>query len=287
MKSKLSISYLLLGLLAFSLANTVQSSPHVTMSGVVQEDTVLWTFSVLADPELLSQEPFDEANGIVSAQFNIELPEGLLVPESVQVLEGFNNPVDPTLIEDPGLDPYSGETITGAATHFSVDAIVEVGTKDAIFLSVGSTPFQDDEPRPALSFSTLWAGPCSVFVYYEGILGQAGQSYYLPFTYEDYVCQEFPGDYNLDGVVGSGDLGLVLLNWGAPADPAPEGWLGSPPTHPVISSDDLGTVLLGWGPSASSTGSMSSLSVPEPASVLLALTLLAALPWARRFDSRP
>jgi hypothetical protein len=54
------------------------------------------------------------------------------------------------------------------------------------------------------------------------------------------------GDYNANGSVEQADLDLVLLNWGAPADPAPAGWIHDLPTG-NIDQDELDGVLLNWG----------------------------------------
>lgn len=81
---------------------------------------------------------------------------------------------------------------------------------------------------------------------------------------------DLPGDLNGDGFVGAGDLGLVLNNWGAPATPVPDGWVGIPqPTAPNIGSDDLGAVLTNWGQGTAPASVVGSANVPEPSSVLL------------------
>jgi hypothetical protein len=82
------------------------------------------------------------------------------------------------------------------------------------------------------------------------------------------------GDYNSSGVVEQGDLDLVLLNWGASADPLPLGWTGRPPTG-IIDQDELDGVLLRWGAAAEARATS---QVPEPRSLLLVLTL--SLPLA-------
>ena len=61
------------------------------------------------------------------------------------------------------------------------------------------------------------------------------------------------GDYNASGQVEQGDLDLVLLNWGEPHDPAPDGWTNDLPTAPAINQDELDGVLLNWGNTATSS----------------------------------
>jgi hypothetical protein len=85
------------------------------------------------------------------------------------------------------------------------------------------------------------------------------------------------GDYNNNGTVEQGDLDLVLLNWGNPATPAPDGWISSLPAG-TIDQAELDGVLLHWGNSAGQVGRAGA--VPEPATILTAL--VAALGMARR-----
>ena len=79
------------------------------------------------------------------------------------------------------------------------------------------------------------------------------------------------GDYDDSGLVGSGDLSLVLNNWGQTAPPVPDGWINQQPMG-LIGAEQLGEVLSNWGASLS--------SVPEPSPV--ALTLLGFAAFVRR-----
>jgi hypothetical protein len=84
---------------------------------------------------------------------------------------------------------------------------------------------------------------------------------------------EFFGDYDASGQIEQRDLDLVLLNWGTPAVPPPDGWFASLPTG-TIDQDELDGVLLNWG--ASMVGQVSS--VPEPATkAIVALLLLSMI----------
>ena len=73
------------------------------------------------------------------------------------------------------------------------------------------------------------------------------------------------GDYNGSGQVEQGDLDLVLLNWGGPSDPAPNGWVNDLPKPNIVDQEELDGVLLNWGASTSAAAGV----VPEPSSLLL------------------
>jgi len=83
------------------------------------------------------------------------------------------------------------------------------------------------------------------------------------------------GDYNGTGLVGQGDLDLVLRNWGQEVPPIPDGWV-----NPLfgghdgqISTNELDGVLLNWGNQVAPTDALAA--VPEPTS--LALVCLGGL----------
>ena len=84
------------------------------------------------------------------------------------------------------------------------------------------------------------------------------------------------GDYDNTGAVGQGDLDLVLLNWGRNAPPVPAGWINQKPSG-LIGQAELDGVLLNWG-----GGNLSSLAVPEPTTVVLALLSLGGVVDGRR-----
>jgi len=75
------------------------------------------------------------------------------------------------------------------------------------------------------------------------------------------------GDYDASGLVGQGDLDLVLLNWGQNSPPVPGGWINDQPSG-LIGQTSLDKVLLNWG-STALTSNVSA--VPEPNTILLVL----------------
>ena len=85
------------------------------------------------------------------------------------------------------------------------------------------------------------------------------------------------GDYDDDGLVGQGDLDLVLLNWGDTAPPVPGGWVNQQPTG-LIGQTQLDGVLLNWGNTSLSSAVA---NVPEPAALSM-LCLGAGLLSLRR-----
>ena len=87
------------------------------------------------------------------------------------------------------------------------------------------------------------------------------------------------GDYNNSGQVEQADLDLVLLNWGAPADPPPAGWINDLPTPESIDQDELDGVLLNWG---NSSAASAQAAVPEPSTLALALLSLCGLAFSMR-----
>jgi hypothetical protein len=91
------------------------------------------------------------------------------------------------------------------------------------------------------------------------------------------------GDYDASGNVDQGDLDLVLLHWGIPADQIPPEWTGNPPTG-LVDQDELDPVLLGWGGVAGGTAARAA-GVPEPVSLvttcMVLLAMLTATIWNR------
>jgi len=95
------------------------------------------------------------------------------------------------------------------------------------------------------------------------------------------------GDFSCSGSVGNDDLTLLLDNWGAVVPPIPAGWNSDPavaPTAPGIGNDELTSLLDHWGDVAGS-GSLAAASVPEPASLGIAMVVAlaaGAVPRQRR-----
>jgi hypothetical protein len=70
-----------------------------------------------------------------------------------------------------------------------------------------------------------------------------------------------PGDYDGDGAVEQGDLDLVLLHWGQPAEATPPGWINNLPTG-TVGQAQLDAVLLNWGETIDSPATASSRATP-------------------------
>jgi hypothetical protein len=88
-------------------------------------------------------------------------------------------------------------------------------------------------------------------------------------------------DYNADGHVEQADLDLVLLHWGQPAVPAPNGWFNDVPKG-SIDQAELDELLLNWGSRVTPPGRTVSAAVPEPVSmVILSVAALAILAIGR------
>jgi hypothetical protein len=87
------------------------------------------------------------------------------------------------------------------------------------------------------------------------------------------------GDYNGNQAVEQADLDLVLLNWGAAAEPPPAAWIHDLPLG-NIDQEELDGVLLHWGNMAQQ---LNAASVPEPGalSLLAACAVLAACSGGR------
>ena len=77
------------------------------------------------------------------------------------------------------------------------------------------------------------------------------------------------GDYNNNGTVEQADLDLVLLNWGAVAEPPPGGWVNDLPVG-SIDQAELDGVLLNWGNVLAGAA-----GVPEPTTAALAGTIVS------------
>ena len=263
-------------LLSFSLTNLACAQPVIYSETVLaeDEDRIDWTYFFRPDEELLNAEPIAESNGVVSAQWFFEMPAGWLIPESFHVFSDFSNPLDSSLIDNPGLDPYTGEMIAGAVGHSNVTGQYESFT-DAVFASFSSKAFMDSTPKPAFSFSTHPPDPYEGYAFWEGgFLEQAGQLWDLGVTVSDHFGT-VPGDYNGSGVVEAGDLNLVLSHWGEEAHPAPEGWLYGLPRAPYIDAWELNHVLDHWGNYGAVAASHATPhQVPEPSSGLIITLVL-------------
>lgn len=99
-----------------------------------------------------------------------------------------------------------------------------------------------------------------------------GTEFYL----DDVGVNVLLGDYDDNGLVGSGDLSLVLANWDVDASVmgVPDGWINERPTK-IIGFTQLDRVLQNWGNTAVPP------PVPEPSSV--ALMCMGCVTFLRRW----
>ncbi|WP_252855508.1 hypothetical protein [Aeoliella straminimaris] len=266
-------------LLSFFPSDMASAIPAIYRETVwdLDDDRVDWTFYVLPDKELLNAEPPATSNGVVTAQWFFEMPEGWLIPESFHVFSDFSNPLDSSLIDNPGLDPYTGEMIAGAVGHSNVTGQYESFT-DAVFASFSSEPFEDGNPKPAFSFSTHKLSPSTgngFALWSGGFVGQAGQMWDTGVLVEDYFGGAIPGDFNGNWQVEDGDLTLLLSNWGEQIPPIPAGWVSNLPSAPSVDDSELRALLSNWGQSGGPAVTRSTArQVPEPNSGLIITLLL-------------
>jgi hypothetical protein len=109
-----------------------------------------------------------------------------------------------------------------------------------------------------------------------------GRSWFLDYSDDAVVIrvvEAVSGDYNGNGIVEQADLDLVLLNWGQAASPPPDGWVNELPGG-LIDQEELDRVLLGWGNRAV-FASQGAVGVPEPGSIVVIVTCLIGLFFAR------
>ncbi len=98
----------------------------------------------------------------------------------------------------------------------------------------------------------------------SGLVAQAGFVTSGLHSRSGVVVDVFGGDFDGNGVIGNGDLTLLLANWGKAVPPVPSGWIGSQPTVPNIGNDELTSLLSVWGQSSVAS------AAPEPGAALLA-----------------
>jgi hypothetical protein len=89
---------------------------------------------------------------------------------------------------------------------------------------------------------------------------------YAP-TWASLTLSSIAGDFDGSGIVGQGDLNLVLGNWGRNTASAgvPSGWVNEQPGG-VIGQEALNAVLQNWG--SDGPASLDGFNVPEPSGLL-------------------
>lgn len=262
------------------LAAPVMAQPTASLSGVQNGAQYDWTLSFTPDDSLFFDYGTGEGTGdALGISFQLETAEGGLVASSFAVEPNFLQTLDSVDIVGVGFDPYNGGNPTEGVTEYtSVASVLDTGTKDALFVPLGSDFFTAAGDYAALTFSTT-----TDTVWFGGDIAQDNNNgvntddiYTIAADSVTIGSPGLPGDLNGDGFVGAGDLGLVLNNWGANATPVPAGWIGIPqPTAPNIGSDDLGSVLTAWG-NGVAPAAIGTAAVPEPASVAMVLFGIAA-----------
>lgn len=197
-----------------------------------------------------------DAPGALAAELALELTGGVTLVDAVINSAIFDQ-------ANPGDSPFvPGSPVQGDAHGLELDLVnnrlfAAFGAEDP---GVGTFEF--------LTFSYTGSGGVQA----TGYVAQNGELGSFLDTGGP-ISPPLPGDFDGNGSWGDGDLTLLLANWGATVPPVPAGWDGLQPTAPGIGDDELTTLLSNWGQS-------SSLAVPEPGAVVMALlaTICLGLP---------
>ena len=141
-----------------------------------------------------------------------------------------------------------------------------------------------DSNSYSVSFDTssvgTYAAAYTLMMSDEDLTGAAaGTNLTLVFSGE-IVASSIPGDYDDDGIVGQGDLNLVLLNWGGTT--TPPGWINEPVSDGLIGQNELDGVLNNWG---NQLVLSAVASVPEPSGTILLLASFCSLLLRNRGSS--
>ena len=166
--------------------------------------------------------------------------------------------------DNPNADPPWPSDSPDGPSIYLTDLSLDPSAGDSWAASFDGDAIGSDFADPVIS---------DAVVDHEG--GDVGSPGFIPGQSAEVV-----GDYNANDVVEQSDLDLVLLGWGS--DTPGGGWVNQLPgtgdfTTSLIDQEELDRVLLNWGNSAS----MAATAVPEPASLLLLLSLLAVFHRAR------
>jgi hypothetical protein len=167
-------------------------------------------------------------------------------------------------------DADSGGTLDPDSTWFVLGS-------DALNLSEATIGVTTLVPEDAVNLGIAWIPHSVEDVTFEYL--DVGLDEVLPGSVQ--YIDDIPGDYNANGVVEQSDLDLVLLHWGQPALPVPEGWFNDLPLG-LIDQAELDGVLLNWGAGGKVSAQpllrgLFAASVPEPSVLSLGACCGAAI----------
>lgn len=166
-----------------------------------------------------------------------------------------------------GAEPIDLNLYLVPAGSMSIDnAVAASSSSDA---SVEHIFFQIDSP-----------GQYEIWVDQQSGSDFSSQGYALAW-WTDSVLE---GDFDGDGIVGNGDLTLLLNNWAHPVPPMPQGWIGQPLTAPAVDNDEQTALLNNWGQS-NGAGSISPVPEPSATSMLTFAAMLFVGSGRRQFNS--
>lgn len=235
-----------------------------------QQDIIEWTLNVTPDPDLIGS-----GDGTMAVELAFEYTAEIDFSSFV-IDPQFLQPVDPSLIADPGQNPYTGSITPGLSLHD--EAVSEFGIAspvDAFFISLGSTAFTSEGPKEVLSFTTpsCYGGNLA----FRGVVAQEGGVSQAVEDSRGIIIDFFVGDADkMPGVTG-GDLLAVTNNFGA-TGPSDGSLLGDMDLDGQVTGGDLLAVTNFFGSRGPiCEGDFADLThspVPEPAT--LTLVLLAA-----------
>lgn len=226
-----------------------------------------WLVEVSPDPSL-----FSGGNGALDIELAFEVTGSDLVGALVNATDWtFTN---------PGHNPFTG----GVTLGLQIDPV-----GNTVFASFGSDLFTSGDLVQVLTIETLGSGSTTLdwggHTLLPGTLNEfiGSRIAQADFNFDGYqgsltLGAGALGDYDGSGLVGAGDLSLVLANWGQPGDPPPMGWVNDFPDG-IISAGELSTVLQEWGNTTVVN------VVPEPATFVLFLFGAVAITRRQRFAS--
>jgi len=238
------------------------SAASVDLELDLQNDFIEWVVRVTPDPDLVAA-----GNGTMAVELSFEY-----TPEidygSFVVNPDFMQPVDTTLIPNPGQNPYTGTTTSGLQFHDEVNGIFGNGPLDAFFVSLGSVNFDTSDPKELLRFT---ASACfGGMLVYQGVVAQAGGSPQAVNNGQSIIIDFFGDADNERGITG-GDLLAVTNNFGN-TGLADGLLLGDADDDGAVSGSDLLAVINNFGadgPHCTMVPALNVAAIPEPASIVL------------------